>query len=447
MKQRAWITLCALWMVAVLLRAQAPAWVQTHPVSEEAYVGVGMAPLSEADYVRKATQNALADMATQIALKVDDQSFLHTVDVDGHSRQLFEDKIKNSLTAWIEGHELVDSYRSDRNYYVYYRLSKKNYALKVEERRRQVSERGYEYLSQGQDAESSMDLTRAVQLYAKGLEVVEPWTFLNLEVNRNGAPVRVADKLYTSLIGVFSGMAITTNVQEVEGEPFKPIASPIAGCLSRRGEVVSGITLSARFVKGKGEITPPVATDHTGTAEFYITNITAKEGVQEVRIAIDESCLATLPKSYRALMSHQSWPEAKVTVTLGTQPVLAYLYVKEDHDLEGCERNIGSLLTNNYFSMTDDPDAALCFIEMESSVEIGTTIPGAAYDLNPCYCTLTLKFYNNKTEQLLLNYSLNRIKVLTPVTKSAEESIAMCIREVMKRVNRELPVKLKKLSF
>lgn len=447
MKQRVWITFCGLWMVTLLLKAQAPDWVQTHPVSDEAYVGVGMAPLSDADHVRKATQNALADMASQIALKVDDQSFLHTVDVDGRSRQLFEDKIKNSLTAWIEGHELVDSYRSDRNYYVYYKLSKKNYALHVEERRRQVSESGYEYLSQGQEAEASMDLKRAVELYAKGLELVEPWTFLNLEVSRQGGRVRVADQLYTSLLGVFSGMAITTNVHEVEGEPFKPVATPIAGCLSRRGEVVPGIPLAARFVKGKGETTPPIATDHTGTAEFYITNITAKEGVQEVRIAIDESCLATLPQSYKSLLSRQSWPEAKVTVILSNQPVLAYLFVKDDHDLEGCERNIGSLLTNNYFSMTDDPDAALCFIELESSVEIGTTIPGAAYDLNPCFCTLTLKFYNNKTEQLLLNYTLNRIKVLTPVTKSAEESIAMCIREVMKRVNRELPMKLKKLSF
>ena len=147
------------------------------------------------------------------------------------------------------------------------------------------------------------------------------------------------------------------------------------------------------------------------------------------------------------MVQQQSWPSAKVTVTLKAQPVLAYLYVKDDNDLEGIERNLRSLLTNNYFSLTEDPDAALCFIELSSSIEMGSVVPGTTTDLNSCLCSLELKFYNNKSEQLLLNYSLNRVKVLTPVNKSAEQSLAMCVREVMKRVNRELPAQLKKMNF
>ena len=58
-----------------------------------------------------------------------------------------------------------------------------------------------------------------------------------------------------------------------------------------------------------------------------------------------------------------------------------------------------------------------------------------------------MKFYNNQTEQLILDYNLSQVRVLVPVNKSAEQGMQMCVREVMKRVNRELPMKLKKLSF
>ena len=78
---------------------------------------------------------------------------------------------------------------------------------------------------------------------------------------------------------------------------------------------------------------------------------------------------------------------------------------------------------------------------------MGETVTGGIYDLNACYCTLVLKIYNNKNQQMLLNYSVNRVKVLVPISKSAEETISMCVREVMKRVNRELPDRIKKLKI
>ena len=77
---------------------------------------------------------------------------------------------------------------------------------------------------------------------------------------------------------------------------------------------------------------------------------------------------------------------------------------------------------------------------------MGETVKGA-YDLNSCYCSLVLKIYNNKTQELLLDYSVNRVKVLAPEHKTAEETISMCINEVMKRVKRDLPNKIKKMNI
>ena len=432
------------WVVGVsIVWAQKPVWVTSHPISEKEYIGIGMAPLSDTDYMKKATQNALADIASQISMKLENSSFLHVVDVDGKARDMFEDKIQGSMVAWLEGQELKETYQSDENYYVYYSLDKKVFARNSESRRKQAIRMGMDYLKKGQEAEEMMNLAQAVQLYGKGLEAVEPWVFMDL-VN-NG--VNVPTELYHAFVNVFSNMAITTNVVQVEGEAFKAISTPLAGCLSKNGIVVPSVKLKASFVTGGGAVSEPMETDHTGTAEFYVTNITSKENFQELRISIDDSFIQALPNSYRQLLQTQVWPSAKITILLNSAPITAYLYVNDDNDLEGIEKRISSLLTNNHFTMSEDPDVSQIFIDMTTKMEMGSVVTGGVYDLNTCYCTFVLKFYNNKTEQLLLDYSVNQVKVLSPVHKSAEETIAMCIREVMKRVNRELPNRLKKMRL
>ena len=432
------------WVVGVsIVWAQKPVWVTSHPISEKEYIGIGMAPLSDTDYMKKATQNALADIASQISMKLENSSFLHVVDVDGKARDMFEDKIQGSMVAWLEGQELKETYQSDENYYVYYSLDKKVFARNSESRRKQAIRMGMDYLKKGQEAEEMMNLAQAVQLYGKGLEAVEPWVFMDL-VN-NG--VNVPTELYHAFVNVFSNMAITTNVVQVEGEAFKAISTPLAGCLSKNGIVVPSVKLKASFVTGGGAVSEPMETDHTGTAEFYVTNITSKENFQELRISIDDSFIQALPNSYRQLLQTQVWPSAKITILLNSAPITAYLYVNDDNDLEGIEKRISSLLTNNHFTMSEDPDVSQIFIDMTTKMEMGSVVTGGVYDLNTYYCTFVLKFYNNKMEQLLLDYSVNQVKVLSPVHKSAEETIAMCIREVMKRVNRELPNRLKKMSL
>lgn len=426
--------------------AQMPAWVTQRPISDDMYIGIGIAPIANDDYMKVATQNALSDIASQIATKVENEAFLHTVDIDGKSRQMFEDKIVNSMTAWIEGMELKDSYQNAEKYYVYYTLDKETYKKNAEERRRNAIDKGLDYLDKGRTAEEMMNLTQAVQLYGKGLETVEPWLFMNLSTNRNGVKVNVPAELYDAYINVFGGMALTTNTVNLEGEAFKAIKLPVAACLSKNGVVVPNVKLKAEFVKGSGDVTPSIETDYNGTAEFYVTNITSKESIQEIRISIDDSFISALPKSYRELLQNQTWPAAKVTVTLEKKALTAYLYVNEQNDLEGIERHISDIIANNYFTITEDPDAADCFIDLSTTMDMGETVKGA-YDLNTCYCTLVLKIYNNKTQETLLDYSVDRVKVLSPEHKSAGETISMCIREVMKRVKRELPNKIKKMNI
>lgn len=434
-----------LWVLGIfVLFAQQPAWVTSHPTDANSYIGIGFASLEDPDYIKKATQNALNDIALQIATRIESNSFMHTVDIDGKSRELFEDKIKSSVVSYLEGQKLVDSYRNNRNYYVYYSLDKATYERTIQKHKRTAISTGLDYYNKAQQALGANSLVTAVQLLGKGLEAVTPWVFLDLSTTVDGSRFDVPAELYNAYIQVFDGLTITVNQLNIEGEAFKPIKTPIAGCLSKDGSVIQNVKLKAEFVIGSGDITPPVATDYNGTAEFYVTNITSKASVQEIRISIDDSFIEDLPVSYMELIKSQSWPSAKITITLAPQQVTAYLNVSNS-DLSSCEKQITSILANQHFTMTEDPDNATLFIDLSTTLELGGVVAGDLYDLNECLCGLVLKIYDNESTSLLLNYVVDRIRVLSPVNKTPEQTEMMCVRELMKRVKRELPKQIKGL--
>ena len=67
--------------------------------------------------------------------------------------------------------------------------------------------------------------------------------------------------------------------------------------------------------------------------------------------------------------------------------------------------------------------------------------------MNECYASLSLRIFDNINQTQLADYQVNSIKVLVPADKTEAQAKAMCTRELMKRVNIELPKVLKKLNI
>lgn len=105
-----------------------PDWVKQHPVSGLSYIGIGMAEISEGDYQQKAKQNALSDLVSEIQVVIAANSLLNTLEDDGNVKQTFAESIRTEARAEIENFRLVDSWRSDNEYWVYYELNKGDYA-------------------------------------------------------------------------------------------------------------------------------------------------------------------------------------------------------------------------------------------------------------------------------------------------------------------------------
>lgn len=424
---------------------EVPSWVTNRPISTTHYIGIGRASVTDDDYQNKAMHNALSEIASQIYVNVEGSSFMRTVDVDGHSKELFEEKVTESVAAMLEGQKLVATYQSPTTYFVYYELDRNAYEAKKEAYRKQGITAGLDYYVKGKAAETANNYSGAIELYAKGLEAIENYLNLDLTTTYEGSSFNVASELYNAYLNVFSNMVVTTNTKEVGGELFKPVGDVIACCLSKNNVVVPNVKMKLEFVTGSGDVTKPVATDYNGTSEFYITNITSKMPVQELVIGVDDSFIQMLPRAYQEIIKKQTLPSAKITLVLISENITAYLSI-DNNDLEGCVKQVQSILTNNYFVLTESTDAKI-FISLSTEFSVGNVVAGELYDMNECFSSLTLKIFDNAAQQELLNYTTSQVRTLVPVSKSEIQTKAACARELMKKVNKELPKVIKQLNI
>lgn len=438
------MTLC-LMVSLVNLYAKVPQWVTKRPADDTKYIGIGVAPVSDPDHRNIATTNALLDIANQISVNIQSSSFMQTLDVDGRSKELFEEKVKASVVADVSGHQLKGTYQSKTHYYVYYELDKKKYEKSVADQKKKGIELGLDYYTKGRAAEASHAYVNAVKLYAQGLEAVEPYLHLDLTAKVDGRRVDLPTELYNACIGVFSGFELVPNLTEVNVEAYKPCPDPLAVCLSKAGEVVPNIAMKASFTTGEGALTADTKTDITGTAVFYVTNVTSKEAIQTVDVKIDDSFLADLPESYKALIDTAMLPKVTFTLVLVSPDYTAFFDVLRN-DIDACEKQIRSILVNNNFDLSSDNNADF-YVSLSTVYEEGGKVAGELYDMKECFTSLTLRVYDNKTRVEVMNYNLPQIRLLVPASNSVEQAKAMCARELMKRANVQLPQALKKMNI
>ena len=436
------LSLCA---IAAVAAPKTPSWLKSRPVEEGKYLGIGMASLSDPDHRNKAVTNAMVDIASQVSVNISASSFMQTLDVDGRSKELFEEKVQSTVAQNISGHVLRDTYQSDTHYYVFYELDKKKYDKFIENEKKKGTSIGLDYYAKGRKAEASNSYVNAVKLYAKGLEAIEPYLYLDLTTKYEGKKIDLPTELYNACIGVFGGLELVQNVTEIPVEAFKPAAEPLAVCLSKGGMVIPNVAMTAQFTTGDGALTADMKTDATGTAVFYVTNVTSKSAIQTVEVRIDEAFISELPESYRTLVDRTSFPAATFTLVLTSKSYVAY-YAVAANEVPSCEAQIRSLLVNNNFDLTDNSSEKV-FINLSTEMKLGGLVQGELYNMYEYFTSLNLRIYDNLNDKELLNYNVPPIRVLVPADKSKQQAEATCARELMKRANVQLPQAIKTLNI
>lgn len=430
-------------------QANRPDWVRQHPVDALNYSGVGMAGISEKDYQQKAKQNALSDLVSEIKVEIAAHSLLSTIEEAGSVKQTFAESIRTEAREEIENFRLVDSWQGDNEYWVYYELNKDDYADFVEARRQKAIRNGFDFWYKGNIVLRQGDLMTAIELFSKGMDAIRPVLNQELFCSYEGKTINLATELYAALAGVFDGVTVVLNPATVSGTPFQGIKEPIAVGVYRNGNPLRNIRLKAEFISGSGDLASLSPTSETGVTALYVRNITSKQARQQIGISLVDDAFGVFRKGTYATLFTQilsSLPEAALTIETEQAQVAAYVKSIQN-DVDMVERTVKSLLNNNFFNVVASPSEADVIVVLDNKCRKGNTVPGELYNFIEFFSTLGIKVTNNRTGQIMLNYSINDERTLVPENKAGSQGKNMAAREVIKRLNREFVRELKKLTF
>ena len=422
--------------------AATPKWISSHESSATEYYGLGMASMNSGNYIEKASENALIDIARQIMVKVQNETFLSMVETNNQIKETLAQKTQMEVLNFLTGQELVGQYADKKTevYYVCYKLNKAAYNAAVHAKSDEIASIGYDYLRQGDEALKRGELQRAYSMYSRGLDVVEPWLFLPLR-DMKDPNLHIPTMLYQRSISIYDGLSLTVTPSQLDVAPFAPLSQDIRVQVLRQGTPVANMPVRVTFAVGTGEITSEAKTDANGIAHFLLSKITGKETVQICRFQLSQVAEREITGILAKNVSVQTLPQTDLTLSVQEQQIKAYIHVSTD-DLPALKKQIEAMLGNNHFNMVADPDDADVFIEMRTVLEIGGTVKGEIYDLNECLVSVQINFYDYHTNQQLSSYHLSQLRVLCNQQNTMEQTLVQCTREAMKRVKRELPRKI-----
>lgn len=330
-----------------------------------------------------------------------------------------------------------------------YELNKDDYAALVEARRQKAIRNGFDFWYKGHITLQQGDLMTAIELFSNGMEAIRPVLNQELFCSYEGKTINLATELYAALAGVFDGITIVLNPATVSVTPFQGIREPIAIGVYRNGNPLRNIRLKAEFVSGSGDLSSMSPTDESGVAALYVRNITSKQAQQEIGISLIDDVFSLFRKgSYAALFKQMLSSLPGATLTVNTVQTQTSAYVRSaQSDIEAVERTVKSLLNNHFFNVVASPSEADIIVTLDNKCRKGNIVPGELYNFIEFFSTLGIKIENNRTGQILLNYSINDERTLVPENKSASQGKNMAARELIKRLNREFARELKKITF
>ena len=253
--------------------APAPAWVTETPVTPGYYVGTGAANklVHAANASAVAQQSALDNLSREIRVQVQSTSTMKTLQVDGWLTESFSQQSNSTTQEDLEGFELVDSYESETETFVYYRLSKAKHAQIQEAKRLAAMDLAVGHLASANDARSASNVQQAVDASIRGLDVIRPFMDRPLvHIAPDGTETAVAQDLVAMLDGCVAGLSLASSDSILTlrvGNSFRGEAQ-VTALLD--GKPAPNVTLTYRYNRGKFPTRGEAVTDANGVAHIVL---------------------------------------------------------------------------------------------------------------------------------------------------------------------------------
>ena len=397
-----------------------PDWVTKHPTSKLYYIGIAVIKKSpdNKDYIQKAKDAALNNLASQIAVNISSEIFQAIIEGSGMVEDVLKKHIQTSTKAELEGFELVDTWEDKSDYWVYYQLSRELYADKQQKKLNKATDLALDLFSKGKSNEQDYKVEKALLFYLQALSPIEKYLSEPLKVNYNESDIYLANEIYSSIQNLLTRTGLRPTQYKMKAKIGQPLEMPIdfqAVYITLSGDefFISDLPLVFSFTKGSGDFVKKVRTDKQGIAKCQVSKIKSNESVQIIKAELDMESLINLDEASLIIQGIvKSFPLPAAQVLLDVSSITAYITTSEIHfggelDVLAIEPALKKTLSQFGFSFTSDNRSADYIINIEAQSRKGSEIVG---DMYSSYVDLTITVYDKLQGNELYKRSLHDVK-------------------------------------
>jgi len=392
-----------------------PAWLTAKPDEGTYYVGIGHANKDgQNNYIQEAKKSALEDLVSEIKVNVSSTSVLNQLDDGKGFSEKYQQMIQTTAADDIEEFEQVDVWQDERNYWVYYRLSKQRYKEIKDELKRNAVALGLDFFTKARQAEKTNDPVTALGFYYQGFRAVEKYLAEPLRITLEGNDILLTNEIISSMQLLLDKMHLAVNpnqimLNRIVAQSGQVVTAKVVEKASQKP--IPGLPLVASFEKGAGDVFPDYKTDDNGVVKILLTKISSRDLEQTVAVKVNLLKFAgDNPSAIYSLVA-QKIVVPKDIVIMNVQRPLVYLSSLEknfgiDKANQQVANKIKNYLANSGFEFTSDKTKAELALDVSSNSEKGA-VSGSIYIT---YASSVIRVSSVKDNKEIYATTVDRVK-------------------------------------
>lgn len=269
-----------------------PEWVSSRPVNSAYYIGIATCSkvTQPLDYQAIAKKLALNDLATEISVKVEGQTFFNTMEVNKAFSESFSSNVTTSSSELIEDYEVAGIWEDKEMYAIYYKLNKYDYQSKKALKKENTLKSALDFLKKGREAKKLGNIPSAIDLFYHGLFALKPyWTEVNQMKDENGNEIFIDNELFSEIRSILSDLRFETPLKNIVLSSSNTFKAQVPVMVTYKGEGVRGINVKYSYQRESYMKPKTVMSDNDGIilADIDNASLKAKNNSLELSIVID----------------------------------------------------------------------------------------------------------------------------------------------------------------
>lgn len=280
-----------------VLLSNIPDWVESHPISNTYFIGIGVVEKDEYDnYAQVARNRALSDLASEISVSISSELTDVVIEASGMTEVETSFEIHTSTVADLEGYEIVDSWENGDEYWVYCRLSKFLYKEQELLRQENAVRLSTDFFLRARELEKAQvdyiaNVTMVLQYYTQALHALQNYIAIPIEATIQDEDIILQNAVITSMQDIMDNIRLEPSNSDLDFDVSSNVNELItihASYWDNGIEIpLTDLPLVFEFIEGGGEFRERIHTNSDGVAEMQLLSISHTSAVHLIRCSLD----------------------------------------------------------------------------------------------------------------------------------------------------------------